>query len=155
MTDPYSPWMLLAGNALGHATARRYVEAGETVKLLVEKCPGCVMSMMLAWLDTTILHCGLADEFAAARQAGQEILFLWQEDRPGAEITDADHTLPGVVWAGRLLAARLDMDADQWNALINSIGADDFSDGVSHLLGMCGAMLRRQFAQTGVPPEAR
>lgn len=157
MTAPYSPWMVLAGTALGHATAQRYTEAGDTVNLMVEKYPDCLFQAMLAWLDTTILHCGLADDIAAAKQAGHEILFLWQGDRPGAEITDADHAPPGAVWAGRLLIARLDMDSDQWNALIHSIGDDDddFSDGVSHLLGMCGAMLRRQFAATGVPPEAR
>jgi hypothetical protein len=98
--------------------------------------PESIPQVVLSWIDTMILHCGLEAD-------GSAVGVRWQPEE-GGPVTDADQTPAPVVWAGRLIAARVADDEDMYRAVFHSIDSDeDYARGVAAVLSTCGAMLRR------------
>ncbi|HEX3778486.1 MAG TPA: hypothetical protein VHX38_02385 [Pseudonocardiaceae bacterium] len=130
-------WWKLAAFALTKARDMDYEPAGQAIQRLGEVYGFEVIpQVMLAWIDSTISQCGIDPE-------GKPVGIAWQREG-SEEVTDADSTPPAVVWAGRLVGARLADDEEMYRAVIASIEDDEqWSRNVAALLTTCGAMLRR------------
>lgn len=123
-----------AATALIAARDRDYDTAIDAVNVLADAEMKQIISIVLAWIDTVISVLNISvDGFVGVR---------WRHEASG-EITDADSTPPHIVWAGRMFAARVSDDMDQFLALIGSIGdAEQWGDCVMGVLEVCAASLR-------------
>lgn len=130
-------WWKLAAFALTKVRDQDYEPAAQAAQRIGEVYGFDVIpQVMLAWIDTTSARCGMDAQ-------GKPVAILWQHENSN-EITDADSTPPAVVWAGRLIGARLADDESMYRDLIASVQTDEqWSHNVSALLMTCGAMLRR------------
>jgi hypothetical protein len=136
-TQELPRWWKLAAFALKAARDLDYQAAGQAGQRIGEDYGYDVIpQVMLAWIDTTISQCGLDPE-------GKAVAIAWQREDSDV-VTAADATPPSVVWAGRLVGARLADDEDMYRAVIASVEDDaQWSRNVAALLTTCGAMLRR------------
>lgn len=131
-----APWRTLAATALVASRDQNWETAAKAVNTLADNfSPDVILNVLLRWIDTAAALCGYQSTSGTVR-------VVWREES-STETTDADSTPPAVVWAGRLFAARVADDYDQFKALINSCRSDDeFSAGCTALLNICGTMLR-------------
>lgn len=152
MTAPALPWASLAGKALNHAIAERTDIAHRCINRIAQVYgPDVLPNVLLAWVDTTIGQLwpdGPPDPTAfGARVGGLEFM-----DTNTGQRSTADHTPPGIRWAGRLLTARLLDDEDQALALLHSLHGQEkaWADAVAGVLNICATAIRiRRLAAGG------
>jgi hypothetical protein len=139
-TQELPRWWKLAGVALTAARDLDYQAAAHAGERIGEIYGWDVLpQIMLAWIDVTTAKCGFDPQ-------GEAVHIAWQNE-DSAEVTDADSTPPGAVWAGRLIGARLADDEDTYRAVMHAVTDDaEWSRNVGALLTTCGAMLRRYAA---------
>lgn len=122
-----------------HETARKAVQ-----RINDEIGPAALDLMMCAWSDWMAAALRLPRDGRPV-----ELRFLGADANgdPATSITGADAvTRPEVVWAGRLIAARVAMDADTYGALIGALPEDDPSAVGRHIaavLEICALTMRR------------
>ncbi|GAA2773028.1 hypothetical protein [Saccharopolyspora taberi] len=136
MTEtPALPWAPLAAEALRAGVAGRWAKAAAAVNRLTDNYGGEVVpNVLCAWIDTALIHC--------APPSGEPVHVAWFNTDTG-ELGDADDVPPPVRWAGRLVAARVADDREQFTALIDAVRSDDeWSAGCSALLQICALTLR-------------
>lgn len=119
----------MAANALRFAVAERYTEAGQALGRINERFGGDgAVQAALLWVDTLIAGLG------ATKNDPVAVAFRNVET---GSVHFADGTPPTVVWAGRLIGARLADDEDTFLALINAVGQRaEFGEYIGELLHM-------------------
>lgn len=139
MSDQSPPvWFALAARALTAARDDDMDRAAQAVNAIGVRYGNNEMPwVMLAWIDTMTLACDLKPK------QGQPFNLRWRHEN-GGPATDADDTPAPARWAGRVIAARLADDWDQFSALVDSCASDEeWQSNVSGVLDVCAAMLRR------------
>lgn len=139
MTVPTRPWTALAAKALTSARDHDVARALKAVNAIaVQYGDQVIPHVVLAWIDTMTIRCGLT------RESEQFVQVFWRHESSDV-LTDADGTPPGVRWAGRAIAARIADDREQYIALVNScVSEDEWRANVFGVLDVCSTMLRQQ-----------
>lgn len=131
-------WIPLARHALLAAIADEDQRAGNAVNSLVAEFGDQMIGpAMMLWIDVSASCCGLIPA------PGQAVALTFRSDATGLPYPLEDLE-PEYIWAGRMFAARIARDRDQFVALINSLSDDDerFSASVSALLDICRTEMR-------------
>lgn len=131
MTAP--SWLPLATTALNAAIREDRGRAEQSVTELGTHYHQDMPNVLLCWIDSVRHHRPTvhAPEFVT-----------WLRVDTG-QVQNANEVPPPVRWAGRLMLARAQGDADQFRALINAVSSDDeWSRNVVAVLEICALMLR-------------
>lgn len=126
----------MASNALSFTLAERYDEARGVLERMAVTYggDGAVQAAML-WIDTLAAKLGRPKD-------GQGVALMFKAVETG-EVGGADGRRPTVVWAGRLITARLADDQDTFVALINTAGQHDIGPYIGELLHMVALSLQQ------------
>lgn len=131
VADRRSPvFQAMARNALDFTIKGKSAEAGAVLQRMSARYGGNgAVEAALLWIDTLADHLGRPSD-------GTGVAILFKEAETG-NVGIADQRRPTVVWAGRLIGARLADDQDTFVALINAVGGRaDFGAYVGELLHM-------------------
>lgn len=103
----------LAARALHQAARNQFRAAGRTVAQLIEVFGDEGMQLaLMAWCDYIAQH-----DPAGPHDPGKPLALAFQEFSTG-EVRAAGAVEPETAWAGQMIVARLQMDEDQWRALL-------------------------------------
>jgi len=119
------PWRAPATNALAAAVAGNHDAVQAALDELSGQGPAAILSAMCAWIDTVAGRMGLHEHTGHVG--------VVYHSRDGLQWAD-EVARPSAVWAGRLFAARVNMDRDAWDALIRSIPPDHEGEYIGDLL---------------------
>lgn len=126
-SDPH--FQAMAANALSFAMEEKFDEARSVLEDMAASYGGQgAIQAALLWIDTLGAKLGATND-------GQAVALKFKAVETG-EITGADGRRPTVVWAGRLITARLSDDEATFIALINVAGKRDIGPYIGELLQM-------------------
>lgn len=126
----------MAANALNLVTEEKYDEARSVLEDMAASYGGDgAIQAALLWIDTLAAKLGAAND-------GQGVALMFKAVETG-EIGGADGRRPTVVWAGRLVTARLADDEATFVALINTAGKRDIGPYIGELLHMVALSIKQ------------
>lgn len=132
-------------DALHAAMREDYSHAAAILSRLHEDHPHDGIGIaVLVWCDIVGAHLGFTP-----KPSDEPIMpMFWDIEQERAVVID-DVGNPGIIWAMRLITARLAMDMDGYNALATVVPQDEFRERLADLLTCCVSTLKH------VPAGAR
>lgn len=98
---------------------------------------------VLVWCDIVGAHLGFAPE-----HTGEPIMPMFWDIEQERAVAIGDVGNPGLIWAMRLITARLARDMDGYNALARVVPQDEYRERLADLLTCCVSTLKH------IPPGA-